>query len=207
MKIAMFGGTGRVGREIVRLALQDGHEVRMLVRQLPKDEVFQHAKCKWIRGDVRNEKDVFITAEGADVIVSALGTDRTTTLTDAVAHFIKAMDRYGIQRIVTIGTAGILQSRIDPTKLRYEAGDTNRKLTFAAEEHHAFYNCLKEDAKEWTIVCPTYLPDGEARGTYRVLRDYLPLDAKMITVGDTAAFAYEELTNRMYLQSRVGMAY
>ena len=207
MKIALFGGTGRVGKEIVRLALQDGHEVRMLVRQIPKGETFQHSNCEWIQGDVRKEEDVFKTVEGADAIVSALGTDRTTTLTEAVPHFIKAMDHYGIQRIVTIGTAGILQSRIDPTQLRYEAGDTNRKLTFAAEEHHAFYDRLRKDGKEWTIVCPTYLPDGEARGTYRVLRNYLPLDAKMITVGDTAAFAYEELTNRMYLQSRVGMAY
>ena len=91
-------------------------------------------------------------------------------------HIIEAMENEGIQRIITIGTAGILQSRTTPNLLRYQSSESKRKLTRAAEEHHKVYNLLKQSTLEWTIVCPTYLPDGESLGDYRVERDFLPVD-------------------------------
>lgn len=205
MKIAIFGGTGRVGQLVLQRALQEGHEVSALVRSA--DKVTAHTNLTVYEGDVKNEQDVMKTIDGADIIFSALGTDKTTTLTEAVPHMLKAMTQQGITRIVTIGTAGILQSRTDNSKLRYEAGDSNRRLTFAAEEHHKVYDLLQASSTEWTIICPTYLPDGEAEGNYRVVENYIPEDAKRITVGDVAKFAYDELMNGNYIGSRVGIAY
>ena len=69
---------------------------------------------------------------------------------------IKAMENEGIQRIITIGTAGILQSRTTPTVIRYQSSESKRKLTRAAEEHHKVYDMLKQSTLDWTIVCPTY---------------------------------------------------
>lgn len=205
MKIALFGATGRVGAEVLKFALADGHEVTVLVRSSEKLPV--HALLTVVEGDVRVGEDVSRVISGADVVFSALGTDKTTTLTEATAHFIREMKAGGVKRIVTIGTAGILQSRNDAEKLRYEAGDSNRRLTFAAEEHHKVYDALRESDLHWTIVCPTYLPDGEAVGGYRILRDYLPEDGKKITVGDTADFAYGELVEEKHIGHRVGIAY
>jgi putative NADH-flavin reductase len=205
LKIALFGATGRVGGEVLKLALEDDHDVTVLVRS--PEKLTPHNKLTVIQGNVRDSETVSRTIAGADVVFSALGTDKTTTLTEAVPHFIREMKTGGMKRIVTIGTAGILQSRIDPTLLRYEAGDTNRRLTFAAEEHRKVYDLLRESELDWTIVCPTYLPDGEAVGGYRVLRDVLPEDGKQISVVDTAVFAYRELVDGHYIGSRVGIAY
>ncbi len=205
MNIALFGATGRVGREVLKQAIADGHKVTALARFPGKLTAHDNLTVK--EGDVRNGEVVSQTIAGADVVFSALGTDKTTTLTEAVPQFIREMKAEGIQRIVTIGTAGILQSRIDPAKLRYEAGDTNRRLTFAAEEHHKVYDLLRASGLDWTIVCPTYLPDGEAVGGYRVERDLLPEEGRKISVGDTAAFAYAELLDKKYVGVRVGIAY
>lgn len=205
MKIALFGATGRVGTEVLKLALEDGHEVTVLSRS--PEKLVTHDKLTIVQGDVREESDVARTIIGADVVFSALGTDKTTTLTEAVPHFIREMKASGIQRIVTIGTAGILQSRTDSEKLRYEAGDSNRRLTFAAEEHHKAYDMLRESGLDWTIVCPTYLPDGKAVGSYRMERDLLPKEGKKITVGDTADFSYGELIEGNHIEYRVGIAY
>ena len=96
-------------------------------------------------------------------------------LCQKVCHYIiEAMENEGIQRIITIGTAGILQSRTTPNLLRYQSSESKRKSTRAAEEHHKVYDLLKQSTLEWTIVCPTYLPDGERLGEYRVERDFLP---------------------------------
>ncbi|MBO0601745.1 SDR family oxidoreductase [Sporosarcina sp. E16_3] len=205
MKIALFGATGRVGGEVLKRALAEGHEVTVLVRSIEK--LAPRGRLTVIQGDVRDADTVTLAIAGMDVVFSALGTDKTTTLTEAVPHMIKAMKDEGINRIVTIGTAGILQSKIDPQKLRYEAGDTNRRLTFAAEEHHKVYDMLRQSGLDWTIVCPTYLPDGVAVGNYRTERNLLPEDGKQIAVGDTASFAYGELLQGDNIGFRVGISY
>ena len=205
MKIALFGATGRVGGEVLKLALAEGHVVTVLVRS--PEKLAPHDRLTIIQGDVRDVVAVSHAIDGMGVVFSSLGTDQTTTLTEAVPHMMEAMKDTGINRIVTIGTAGILQSKIDLEKLRYEAGDTNRRLTFAAEEHHKVYDMLRQSGLDWTIVCPTYLPDGVAVGDYRTERDLLPEDGKQISVGDTAAFAYGELLQGDNIGFRVGISY
>lgn len=204
MKLALFGATGRVGSEILKRALADGHHVKALVRS---EKLEAHPNLEMIIGDVRNAEDVEKTIIGTSAIFSAIGTDRTTTLSEAVPLIVNAMEKHGIERVITIGTAGILDSRLSPGLLRYEGGDSKRKLTFAAEEHESVYRLFEKTSLQWTIVCPTYLPDGEARGNYRAEKDLLPEEGKEITVGDTAEFAYRQLESLEFIQSRAGLAY
>lgn len=204
MKLAIFGATGRVGGEFVKRALNDGHQVRALVRTAKLDK---HPNLEVMIGDVRNKHDVERTMAGADAVFSALGTDRTTTLSEAMPLIIHSMKAQGIQRIITVGTAGILNSRKTQGLLRYQGGDSNRKLTFAAEEHEKVFRLLERSDLDWTIVCPTYLPDGEAAGSYRTEKDFLPEGGKEISVGDTAELAYAQLESPEFIGSRVGIAY
>lgn len=204
MKIAIFGATGRVGQQLLKHALAGGHEAKALVRT-PKIEPLPGLKI--LLGDVRNAEDVERTIEGAEAVFCALGTDRTTTLSEAMPLIIEAMEKHGCQRIITIGTAGILNSRLTLGVLRYQGGDSNRKLTFAAEEHEKAFRLLQKSGLDWTVVCPTYLPDGEARGQYRAEKDVLPEGGREITVGDTAEFAYRQLEHPEFHRCRVGLAY
>ena len=205
MRITVFGGTGRTGREIVRLALQHGHEVTALVRSL--DALQPQQGLTTVQGDVRDGETVERIIDGADAVISALGTDSTTTLTEATATIIPGMKTHGVSRIVTIGTAGILNSRTEPGKFRYRSNESRRTQTFAAEEHQRAYEMLRDSGLDWTVVCPTYLPEGEAVGGYRTQRDYLPEDGRKISTGDTAAFAYEELLSNSNVGYRVGISY
>ncbi|REJ07288.1 NAD(P)-dependent oxidoreductase [Halobacillus trueperi] len=206
MKLALFGGTGRVGSEIVRLALDDEVEVKTLVRDEKRAmEVIPGAE--FVIGDAKNEEDVKKTIANCDAVISALNTDKTDTLSKSVPLIIKAMEEEGITRIVTIGTAGILNSRNEDGKYRYQTNESKRKKTFAAEEHVKVYEALKESNLNWTIICPTYLPDGERYGNIRSERDLLPEEGKKITVEDTAFFAYQELHKNAFLYHRVGICY
>jgi len=205
MRICVFGATGRVGSRIAALALRDGHQVAALVRDAGRIE--PRAGLTWIEGNVLEKEDVRRMLRQADLVISALNTDGTTTLSDSMPIIIDAMREFGIRRIVTVGTAGILQSRTEPELLRYQSSDSKRKSTRAAEEHRRAYELLQTSDLDWTIVCPTYLPDGEAAGGYRVERDRLPEGGERITVGDTAEFAYGQIEDRSYMGCRVGIAY
>ena len=205
MKLALLGSTGRTGSEIMKRALKDGHKVTVLARR----QLSGHPNLEAVIGDARRAEDVRRTIAGADAVISALGTDRSTTLTDAMPLIIEAMEKEGVARIVTIGTAGVLDSRLTPgvLRLRYQSGDSKRRTAFAAEEHEKAFRQLEASNLDWTVVCPTFLPDGEARGGYRTEKDFLPEGGTEITTGDTAAFAYRELFDKQYNKSRVGIAY
>lgn len=206
MNILLLGATGRVGSHIVTYALHECHQVTALIRSPEKIQI-DHKNLTIIQGNVLNRDDIMRAINGMDIVISALNTDGTTTLSESIPLIIEAMENEGIKRIITIGTAGILQSKTTPTVLRYQSSESKQKSTRAAKEHHKVYDMLKQSTLEWTIVCPTYLPDGEKVGSYRIARDILPDGGAKIAVPDTAEFTYKQVEARDYIRSRVGIAY
>ncbi|MCC8352791.1 NAD(P)-dependent oxidoreductase [Bacillus sp. AF23] len=206
MKIALFGATGRVGQAFLRLAgTNEQLDIYALIRSsndklgLPKERI--------VIGNARCREDVKEVMKDAEIVISCLGTDGDDTLSAAMTHILAIMQEQHIKRLITIGTAGILNSRCEPGKYRFETNESKRKLTRAAKEHAKVYDMLRDSPLDWTMICPTYLPDGEAAGDYRAERNVLPAEGKKITVGDTAAFLYHELLTGDYIGCRVGLAY
>lgn len=113
----------------------------------------------------------------------------------------------GIERIITVGTAGVLQSEISPELLRYQSSESKRRSTRAAEEHEQAYRLLERSTLKWTIVCPTALRDGERLGIYRVRQDILPEGGTEISVADTAELTYSQIEASDFIRARVGIAY
>ncbi len=207
MRLCVLGSTGRVGQYFTKMALQDEISVSALLRN---PEKFSHSilnQISFTKGDVLSKESVAEAMVDCDVVFSALSTDGANVLSEGMPFIIEAMKKEGISRIITIGTAGILQSRAEPHLLRYQSSESKRKLTRAAEDHHKAYTQLQESGLNWTIVCPTYLPDREPTGTYRTEKDVLPIDGSRISTGDTAHFAFSLLKKHDFLQSRVGIAY
>ncbi|MBD0382014.1 NAD(P)-dependent oxidoreductase [Paenibacillus sedimenti] len=207
MRILILGATGRVGGKIFDKALADGHEVTTLVRDTNKLAGIFSENAIILQGNACCEKDVQNVLRDVELVISCLGTDGGTVLTESMPLVIQEMKSQGIKRIVTVGTAGILQSREHPGLLRYESPDSRRSSIRAAEEHRKAWELLAASGLDWTVVCPTYLPDGEPLGTYRVERDYLPDGGMSISVGDTADFTYKEALARGFVGCRVGLAY
>ncbi|MEH7415035.1 SDR family oxidoreductase [Neobacillus drentensis] len=206
MNILILGATGRVGRQLATYALHDRHQVTVLVRTPEKIQI-NNKNLTILQGNVLNKEDIVRAMLGIDVVISALNTDGTTTLSDSMPLIIEAMENEGIKRIITIGTAGILQSRTMPNSLRYQSGESRQRSTRAAKEHHKVYDMLQQSTLEWTIVCPTYLPDGERLGKYRIDRNFLPEGGAEISVSDTAEFTFKQIIASEYIKSRVGISY
>lgn len=203
MKVALFGATGRVGNEVVSLLLENNYEVTVLVRT--PEKLKTHPQLTILQGNACVRADVEKTISNADAVISALGTDQSTVLTESITHIIYVMTKLNIKRIVTIGTAGILMSRENPNLLKYQSAESKRKSTVAAKEHHKVYELLSISGLDWTIVCPTYLPTGAATDAYIVERNLLPLGAVQSTTGDVALFTYNELVKKEHVGYRVGL--
>ncbi|MBV7508162.1 NAD(P)H-binding protein [Bacillus sp. sid0103] len=206
MNICLFGATGRVGTIILEHALSKEHSVRALVRDRRKLTISNDG-LHIIEGNVINETDIANSLMGSDVVISALNTAGTTTLSESMPFIIKHMKEQGILRIITIGTAGILQARSAPHLYRFQSSESKRKSTRDAEEHLRAYLLLKDSGLDWTVVCPTYLPVGERIGHYRYEKDFLPDHPSSISIYDTADFAFGQLFSNQFIGSRVGLTY
>ncbi|MFC7371643.1 NAD(P)-dependent oxidoreductase [Fictibacillus iocasae] len=207
MNLCVLGATGRTGLHILKLAAADGHSVSALLRDSSKLPVELAGHIRTVIGSARSKGDLLSAMDGCDAVVSALSTDGGDLLSEATPLIIEAMKETNISRIITIGTAGILNSRTEPHLLRYESSESRRKLTRAASEHRTAYEMLQRSDLDWTIVCPTYLPDGPVTANYRVEADRLPVDGTSISTGDTAHFAYTCLKDELFVGRRAGVAY
>jgi len=206
VNITLFGATGRVGSVILENALSNQHSVRVLVRDSSKLNIKRDGLLVK-EGNVLNETDIASSLTGSDVVISSLNTAGTTVLSDSMPFIIKHMKAQGIHRIITIGTAGILQARSAPHLYRFQSSESKRKSTRDAEEHLRAFLLLRDSGLEWTVVCPTYLPIGERIGHYRYEKDFLPDDPSSISIYDTADFAYNQLFSNEFIGSRVGITY
>lgn len=209
VRILLLGATGRVGSKLLTLALADGHQVTAFVRDENKLKT-NHPAMKTFIGNTLNKEDIVAAMPNHDIVISAMGTDGKETLSESMPYIVEAMIDNGMKRIITIGTAGILKSRQSPELYRFQSSETKRrspKATRASEDHRSAYETLTISSLDWTVVCPTYLPDGEEIGTYRCEVDFLPVNGERISVPDTAMFAYNQIAATQYLKCRVGLAY
>ncbi|HXF95290.1 MAG TPA: complex I NDUFA9 subunit family protein [Gemmatimonadales bacterium] len=73
MRIAVTGGTGFVGRHLIRLLLERGHEVRALVRRPERDPFRGSATIETVSGHLRDTEALRRLADGADAVVHLVG--------------------------------------------------------------------------------------------------------------------------------------
>ena len=66
MKIFITGGLGSIGAYIIKILLNQGHEVHAIVRSLAKAKPLSHPKLHLFEGDLREEQLVLKAMEGCE---------------------------------------------------------------------------------------------------------------------------------------------
>ena len=206
MRLAVFGGTGRVGRRLIEYATSAGHNIRALVRD-PEKLPSGLAGLEPVTGDVTDAEAVLQTVSGSEAVLSALGgaglANPGTVLSDGMKNIVAAMAQTGVRRVLAVAGSGVLDSPAGG--LRGEAADFPAAFQAINHEHLGTWRALRTSDLEWTLACCPDLEDGVLTRRYRVTPDVLPDDASMISVEDVAAFMLEEVMRNSYLKLRVGL--
>jgi uncharacterized protein len=207
MRLAVFGGTGRVGRRLLEYAARDGHQVRALVRDPARLPAGLGGTA--IRGDVTDPEAVAAALDGAEVALSALGgaglTNPGTILSEGMRNIVAGMERKGLRRVLAVAGSGVLDDRRGG--LRADAPDFPAIYGPITREHRGTWQALSQSGLDWTLVCCPDLVDGEPTGRYRASADRLPEGGASISVEDVAGFMLQQITLTPYLRRRVGLAY
>jgi putative NADH-flavin reductase len=203
MKIIIFGATGKTGRELVRQALEAGHEVTAFVRDPARLDA-HHPRLEVVVGQVMSDQAAVASAvKGQDAVITALGTEQTIRgmrspglVAQAMPAIIQAMTDAGVDRLVMLSAFGVGGSRREaPVFLRLMYGLFLGRV-FA--DKAVGERLLRDSALDWTLVYPVLLTDGPQTGGYRADLQLQPGRPWRISRGDVADFMLSQLQDRTY---------
>ncbi|MEV7562732.1 NAD(P)H-binding protein [Streptomyces sp. NPDC089795] len=215
MKITVFGASGGVGREVVRQALDAGHEVTAVVRDPARLPVPAHERLRVATvADVTDPEAVSSVIDGQDAVVSALGSASNTQARTApvagpaLSAISSAMDRAGVRRLSVVSAApvgplpdgeGLLTRAVLYPLLRRLLRDVYADLAVMEA-------AVAAGRTEWTVVRPPRLQDKPHTGRYRrVIGANVP-GGSVIPRADVADALLAALTDPTCTRRAVGVA-
>lgn len=208
MKIAVFGAAGSTGIEVVRQALDLGHEVVAQVRD-PSRLTLSHPKLRVVQGDARDAAMTDKTVIGVDAVVSALGNfirKPNIELSEATRQIMTAMKRNGVQRFLCVTSLGQ-----GATRAKIKSKMFLLFLRFIADEiwkdKERQEEAVRTSGLDWIIVRPGGLTRKPARRAYKVFAEADDLPKKLLIArADVADFILKNLNERTYVGQAVGLA-
>ena len=206
MKLTIFGATGGTGSELVKQALEQGHDVTAFVRDPARLEI-DHEQLVIVTGDVLEPTHVAQVIAGQDAVVCALGSDdlkKTTIRTTGTINIINGLKENGVKRLIVVSAMGVGDS--------WDALSGMGKLIYrtllksARADHETQEVAVKESGLDWTIIRPSRLIDGPRTGVYEVGPN-IKSEIAQISRADVADLMLKELEQNMLIGETVTITY
>ena len=108
MQVLVLGGTGTLGRQVARRALDAGHRVRCLVRSPRKAAFLQEWGCELTRGNLLQPDSLAYALEGQESVIDAATARPTDSESvyridwDGKLNLLNECRRAGLQRFVFV---------------------------------------------------------------------------------------------------------
>ncbi len=208
MRIVVFGGTGRIGGQVVRRALAEGHQVTAVARH-PPTAPMEHDNLTQVSGDATAPGVAETTVAGADAVVFAIGepgTSSTVVRSTAMSAILKGMRANGVTRLLTVSPASVAISPKAPLLrkmwLRYFVHKQNRNPYNDVERVEDELTGFADDI-DWTIVRSAKLRDSPADGAYQVIPDGELRGERPVSTSDLADYLVSHVTDAAVYQSTV----
>ena len=120
MQVLVVGGTGTLGRQIAKQAIDAGHKVRCVVRSPRKAAFLQEWGCELTRGDLLEPASLDYALDGVDAVIDA-ATSRPSdpnsvyvTDWDGKVNLLQACERAKVSRFVFLSLLGAHRHRDVP---------------------------------------------------------------------------------------------
>ena len=148
MRILLTGATGLLGGGLLELLLDEGHEVRCLVRpDSPNVSRLDGKGVEIFRGDAGHEADLYRALGGTDAFLHVAGIEHSPAV-------VGAARRAGVGRLVVVGSTS-----------------AHSAYAFRSGPKLEMEKVVRSSGLPWTIVRPTMIYGSERdRNIHRLLR-------------------------------------
>ena len=209
MNIAIFGSTGGTGRKLLEQALEQGHNITVLVRTARAIKS-EHTNIKIIQGNVLDQAKVEEVVKGQDAVVCALGTppfNRSKLRANGTKIIIQAMQKLSVKRLVCLSAFGVGDSyELLPFYYKYLIIPLMLRYVYADHELQEKY--IEQSQLDWTIVRAAALTNGGHTGEYLSGAAAMTRDIKLkISRADIADFMLKQLESEDNLMKSCCVSY
>ena len=207
LKLVVLGATGGTGLELVRQALQRGHDGTALVRSRDRLREFRD-RINVKKGDLLNRASLQQVLQDHDAVLSGFGPRAPAAKADAnlLERFARAlataMPPAGVRRVIVESVAFLFKDAIFPPA--YLLGRVFFSGTVA--DASAMERIFANTDLEWTMVRPPQLTDKPYTGKYRVREGHLPTFGLKISRADVADLMIKLAENHSSIRKVVGIA-
>jgi nucleoside-diphosphate-sugar epimerase len=148
MKIAVTGGSGRVGKAVIEMALTQGNSVVSIDRVNPDDNA-AHSNIKYIQADITNYVAIENAIRGCDALVHMAAIPAPGHQPDHEVHNNNVVGSYNVLRAaVEVGIQKVCQaSSVNATGLAYSRWP--HFDYFPLDEEHPTYNEDPYSLSKW----------------------------------------------------------
>jgi uncharacterized protein len=215
LKIALIGATGMVGSRVLNEALQRGHHVTALVRDVSR--LPSHANLIARSVDINNVDALTEALRGHDAVLYAYKPSKDQSMparigqhAQAISSTIMAMKAAGLKRIVAVGGAGTLEA--SPGVLNMHSPDFPPRWEGGAKSTAMVKDLLKyEKTLDWSVLSPAHhLEPGQRTGKFRLGLDQMIIGAdgqSRIFIEDFAVAMLDEVETPKHIGQRFTLGY
>ncbi|MFT4412830.1 NAD(P)-dependent oxidoreductase [Fredinandcohnia humi] len=199
-KIAIFGGTGKVGRHIATTAVQKGYQVRMLVRN-PERLAYRDDRIDVVEGKIQDIQTIRQLLKDCKIVINTFGQPlkEIPIYSNATENILEIMKELKIDRYIGV-TGGSLTINGDKKSFvnRFGAKMFEIILSKMMEDKKREWKILSSNKDiEWTLIRLPFVVEGSEIGNIK--ENLTDMPGTKITNQDIATFIIDQIDNPKYV--------
>lgn len=200
-KVAIIGGTGKVGRHIASRALEQGYQVRMLVRN-PEKLTYRDSKIEIVQGNVQNTKDIQKLLKDCQIVINTFGQlmKEEPIYSSVTENILEVMSDLQIERYIGV-TGGSLTINGDKKSFLNRVGAKFFEIIYSnmmIDKKKEWHILNKNKLIKWTLIRLPFIVDGTEIGN--IEENLTDMPGTKITNQDVATFIVNQIESLKYIQ-------
>lgn len=214
MKILLLGATGRTGKHIIEQTLKRGYEISAIARN---PEKLKDSKIDITQGTPYDFETVEKAIIGCQAVINTLNVSRKSDnpwsplaapkdlISKSASNAVKAMEKAGIKRFVTLGAIGAGRSwKTTPLILKFIVSISNLKFAFL--DHGKQEEILENSDLDYTICRAPMLSD-KINETGAIATSEGDKPASMVLSRNSAAeFFLKIIENKEHIRETISLS-
>ena len=212
MRILLLGATGRTGKIVLKIALDNGYHVNCLARNIERIE--KRDGLTIFEGNPTNEVDLKKAIYECDCVISVLNISRKsdfpwaslrtpkTFLSDVMNLLVRISKNKNIKRISICSAWGVAETKNDIPKW-FKWFIDNSNIGFAYEDHERQENIISESKLNWTIVRPVGLSNSKKEENIIATFKNKPKPNILISRESVAKYLVASIENNSLIEKKV----
>lgn len=198
-RIAIIGGTGKVGRHIAAKALQNGYQVRMLVRN-PSKLTYNDERIEIVVGDVQNLDALHTLLKGCQVVINTFGqpVNDMPIYSKVTENILEVMKAFHIERYIGV-TGGSLTIIGDKKSFINRIGAKLFEILYSkmiADKKKEWQLLHQNKLINWTLIRLPFI--SESLEVSYIKESLVDMPGTKITNQDIATFITHQIEDQKY---------